>query len=419
MNITTILQKAKQKGVRGTCQAGIRRILAIPNKVLFYWYQKHSPIQQNLVLLESDGDLMDNGYALFDYMNRQGYLEKYHVIWMVSDVEKASKHQFPNTEYLPKFPKYFNHRWAKALATCHWIIFDHANVLCNFYKRKEQKIIYLSHGVGYKNTKANELKQCDLKSPSDFITVPGKLGRICLSNFTGEPIKKTIITGYPRNDYFFQKNKEIQKKIQKCWNFLQYSKVILWMPTFKQSYVNTLSEDYIHNETDLSLFNRMEDLENFSAFLKRKNVLLVLKLHPYQAELPIFQKHYDNILVLRNKDLEAENLQLYQVIPYFDALITDYSSIATDYLLLDKPIIFTLDDYEDYAASRGAFFPKNAKEYMKGYHVYNVDDLERAFCDIVMGKDIYKKEREKILSEYHTYQDGQSSQRVLKAIGIE
>lgn len=419
MNMVIILQKVKQKGIRGTCQAVIRRILAIPNKALFYWYQKHCPIQQNLVLLESDGDLMDNGYALFDYMNRQGYLEKYHVIWMVSDVEKASKHQFSNTEYAPKFPQHINRRWAKALATFHWSIFDHANVLSNFHKRKGQKIVYLSHGVGYKNTKANELKQCDLQSRSDFITVPGKLGRICLSNFTGEPIEKTIITGYSRTDYFFKKNIEVQKKIQQCWQFFQYSKVVLWMPTFKQSNIDTLSENYIHNETGLSLFNHMNDLKRFSAFLKNKNILLVLKLHPYQAELPVFQKHYDNILVLHNKDLEAENLQLYQVIPYSDALITDYSSIATDYLLLEKPIIFTLDDYEKYAASRGAFFPENAKDYMKGYHVYNVDDLEKALSDIVINKDIYKNEREKIFSEYHTYKDGNSARRILDAIGIE
>jgi CDP-glycerol glycerophosphotransferase (TagB/SpsB family) len=419
MDMKTILQKVKQKGVRGTCRAVVRRVFALPNKAFLWWYQRHCPIQQNLILLESDGDLMDNGYALFDYMNRQGYLKKYYVIWMVSDVEKASKHQFPNTEYLPKFPQYFNRRWTKALATCHWCIFDHANVLANINKRKEQKIVYLSHGVGYKTTKANELKQSDLKSRDDFITVPGELGRICLSNFTGEPIEKTIVTGYPRNDYFFQENKNVQKRIQQCWRFQQYSKVILWMPTFKQSDVDILSEDYIHNETGLSLFNHMKDLESFSAFLKEKNILLVLKLHPYQAELPVFQRHYDNILVLRNKDLETENLQLYQVIPYSDALITDYSSIATDYLLLDKPIIFTLDDYEEYAASRGAFFPENAKDYMKGYHIYNVDDLEKALRDIAVGKDIYKEEREKIFPEYHAYKDGNSARRVLDAIGVK
>lgn len=390
MKLTWMLKKMREKGVSGTWKAITRRFFMFSENILISWYQKRCPIQQNLILLESDGDLMDNGYALFDYMNHNGYLDKYHVIWMVTDVNQAAKHKFLNTEYLPKFPQRIDCKWAKILATYHWNIFDHLNVTNWIKKREEQTVTYLTHGVGYKNTKSNEKKECEWKTTTDLITVPGKIGRYCQANFTGEPIEKTAITGFPRNDYFFQKDTGIQNKIQQCWHFQEYRKVVLWMPTFKQSNLEDLSEDYIHNETGLSLFDQMEDLEKFSAFLKEQNVLLVLKLHPYQAELPVFQRKYDNILVLRNKDLEEQDLQLYQVIPYSDALITDYSSIATDYLLLDKPIIFTLDDYEEYAASRGEFYPPNAKDYMKGYHVYNIKDLEKALCDIVEGKDIYK-----------------------------
>lgn len=418
MNITIILQKVKQKGIRGTCQAVIRRILAIPNKALFYWYQKHCPIQQNLVLLESDGDLMDNGYALFDYMNRQGYLEKYHVIWMVSDVEKASKHQFPNTEYLPKFTQHINRRWAKALATFHWSIFDHYNVLYWGKKREGQKFIYLSHGIGYKKIKTNETKRCMEKSRSDYITVPGKIGAEYLSDFTGEPIKKMIVTGYPRNDYFFHGNESIKTLINENWHFNQYRKIVFWMPTFRQSNQAQLSENYIHNETGLPLFESMNELEEFSHFLKRYNILFVLKLHPYQAELPVFKRNYTNILVLRNEDIEELGLQLYQVVPLSDVLITDYSSIATDYLLLDKPIIFTLDDYREYAASRGGLYPENAKDYMSGYHVYTKDELEKALREIIDGKDRHVDFRHKILPQYNKYIDGNSAKRVLDVIGI-
>ena len=56
---------------------------------------------------------------------------------------------------------------------------------------------------------------------------------------------------------------------------------------------------------------------------------------------------------------------------------------------------------------------------MKGYHIYNVDDLEKALRDIAVGKDIYKEEREKIFPEYHAYKDGNSARRVLDAIGVK
>ncbi|WP_432647508.1 CDP-glycerol glycerophosphotransferase family protein [Mitsuokella sp.] len=419
MNLTTIMKKMREKGVSGTLRAiNIRLVMAV-EKGLICWYQKRYPIDQNLILFESDGDLMDNGYALFDYMHRNGYLKKYHVIWMVSNVDKAAKHDFPNTEYLPKFPKDINRKWAKAVSTCHWHICDHCNVMGWVGKREGQKIIYLSHGIGYKKIRKNETKRCMDKGRIDYLTVPGKIGAEYLSDFTGEPIEKTLITGYPRNDYFFQQNDKIKELVNKNWHFDEYQKIIFWMPTFRQSNQTHLSENYIHNETGLPLFESMEELKEFSYFLKQQNILFVLKLHPYQAELPVFKKDYANMLVLRNEDIEKLGLQLYQIVPLSDVLITDYSSIATDYLLLDRPIIFTLDDYKEYGDSRGGLYPENAKEYMGGYHVYTKDELEQALCEIIDGKDRYVDFRHKTLPQYNTYTDGNSSKRVLKAIGIE
>ena len=49
-------------------------------------------------------------------------------------------------------------------------------------------------------------------------------------------------------------------------------------------------------------------------------------------------------------DLEQADVQLYETLSFVDALITDYSSVAIDYLLMDRPIAFTLDDYEKYRA---------------------------------------------------------------------
>ncbi len=50
---------------------------------------------------------------------------------------------------------------------------------------------------------------------------------------------------------------------------------------------------------------------------------------------------------------EKEGLQLYEFIHCADALVSDYSSVAIDYLLLDRPLGFTLDDYKEYTQSRG------------------------------------------------------------------
>ena len=110
-------------------------------------------------------------------------------------------------------------------------------------------------------------------------------------------------------------------------------------------------------------------------------------------------------------------IQLYQFIPLSDALITDYSSVSVDYLLLNKPIIYTLDDYEEYARSRG-FCLDNAINYMKGYHVYDEKGLEDSLIEISNGVDRYAQERETIAKEFHSYRDGNASARILKLAGI-
>ena len=85
---------------------------------------------------------------------------------------------------------------------------------------------------------------------------------------------------------------------------------------------------------------------------------------------------------------------------YVDGLITDYSSIGFDFLLVDKPIGFTLDDYEKYKNSRGFVF-ENPLEYMPGNHIYSLSDLLEFIKNVAEQKDEYKEDRAKVRSIAH------------------
>ena len=416
-----ILQKIKRHGIAGSIQVvGLHAATAFNNK-WFYYYKKHRPMDEHLIVMESEGDLSDNAFALYDYMRHNNYLKKYHVAWLVDHVDEARALQqkrpedFPNTEFVQKVPKKVNRRWAEVLATCKWYIYDHCNLLAPLVKRKEQKVIYLSHGWGYKAAKggctAND------RTHYDMITVTGPIPAKGMSEYWQEPEEKAVITGYPRLDYFFQSNISERKKVNRRWHFDQYKRVIFWMPTFRKSNNETLSEDYIENQTGLPIFETKNSLQQFSRFLKARNVLLVFKLHHLQAELPVFQTHFDNILLVRDEDLLDMGVQLYQFISTADAMISDYSSISIDFMLKDKPIIFTLDDYQEYEKSRG-LFPKNAIDYMKGYHVYNQKELEESIAEIIDGVDKYKEERHAVLKDYHKFTDGNSARRVMDAVEL-
>lgn len=385
------------------------------NNYYYYHYQK-LPIQDNLIVMESEGDLSDNAYALYDYMKTNGFLEKYNVVWLVDDLKAASKNKWLNTTFVTKnLYKTIDQERDKALATCKWYIYDHNNVFAGLVKRQGQMIFNLWHGVGYKGVKGEPILE---KTSFDYFdTLSDKISVYCQAKFFGCSKDKGKALGYPRLDYLFNSQKLGSDFIKKL-GISSKNKVILWMPTFRKSKSVALSEQYEFSNTGLPILYTEQSLKRFDEYLTSNNITILLKVHHLQADLPVFKKKFNNIIIIKDEQIKKAGLQLYQFIAGTDGLITDYSSIAIDYLLMDKPIIFTLDDYEEYDKSRG-FIIDNAKDYMPGHHVYNYDDLIKALDDVSNNKDYYKSDRAKILPLYHKYSDGNSSARVLNFLKIE
>ena len=80
-----------------------------------------------------------------------------------------------------------------------------------------------------------------------------------------------------------------------------------------------------------------------------------------------------------------------ELLNLFDVLITDYSSIYIDYLLLDRPIIFIPYDKQEYLNKRGMNF-----EYDKvtpGYKPENMEEFLQSLNKILLNKDEFKEDR--------------------------
>ena len=92
-------------------------------------------------------------------------------------------------------------------------------------------------------------------------------------------------------------------------------------------------------------------------------------------------------------------------------MVSDYSSVAIDYLLLDRPLGFTLDDYKEYTQSRGWVF-EDPLEYMPGEHIYDVKQFEQFLLDVKDGRDEYAAKRKAVREKTHNVCDNYC-QRVL------
>lgn len=106
---------------------------------------------------------------------------------------------------------------------------------------------------------------------------------------------------------------------------------------------------------------------------------------------------------------------VYDLMKLSDALITDYSSIAFDYMLLNRPIGYAIDDMEQYTIG---FSVPNPLDYMTGMKMKTSAELREFIASVAAGRDDYRAEREKLRDRIHTYQDGKNSKRLLKLLDL-
>lgn len=120
-------------------------------------------------------------------------------------------------------------------------------------------------------------------------------------------------------------------------------------------------------------FDTVLDLGRLSEFAVRHRMLIVMKLHPFlEGKEAIGQ--YSNLM---EYEASAERLSIYAA----GRLITDYSSIFFDFLLLDRPIIFLIHDLENYLQhDRAMYFDFDSMT--PGAKCRNQADLENFLMEI-------------------------------------
>ena len=92
-----------------------------------------------------------------------------------------------------------------------------------------------------------------------------------------------------------------------------------------------------------------------------------------------------------------------------------YSGIFIDYLLLDRPIIFTPVDLESYAKTR-SFLYGPFDEWTPGRKVLTQNELVGEISALLEGGDEFELERRSATNIWHDYQDNKSSERSSEVI---
>ena len=212
---------------------------------------------------------------------------------------------------------------------------------------RDRVVVNLWHGVPFKaiglmNGENSWFQNFCIKhiySKYDSITATSShFAKIMAQSFNVDDSKVKIL-GHPWSDSLWKDNDKcalLNGLFDLPYEISSADKIVLYAPTWRAN-VNTR----IFPFDDFSL----EALEDY---LEQNKMVICLRTHQLDANNIEAYRNCRRILIL-NEDKVSD---IMEVLNAFDILISDYSGLMFDYLLLDRPLILLPYDKEEYLSTR-------------------------------------------------------------------
>lgn len=156
-----------------------------------------------------------------------------------------------------------------------------------------------------------------------------------------------------------------------------------------------------------------EEAAEIRRVLERLGARLVIRSHPLGSGA------YDSVLGERVRLLDAVALrEITPVLGAFDALVTDYSSIAIDFALTGRPILWFAPDLARYGASRGLYEPLDVTAAGRVLHDW-AEVLRRLEAVLPAGTRARRgaeADARALAARFHAHPEGGAAARVLAEI---
>ncbi len=387
---------------------------------------KDQPLKNVIVFRSSTGtweyvpgmDYTDNAKALFEYMLSEHYNKEYKLVWLVKNPEdygdieeKYDNVSFISFDWAVSDDEELRGRYYENICLARFFFFTQASGFCRL-RREGQTRVQLWHGCGPK-AEHYPVRQ---ENHYEYMTVTSKYYADLSRDDFGLRDDQMLITGLAKEDWIFHPKSSWNEIL----NIPKAKKYVFWLPTFR----NTFDEVARYNTNieagieELQLFVDEKLLYDMDLFLKKFDVVLVVKKHPLQKSTLKSKRTFDNIIFLENSQLDKNRLHINQVLGHADALISDYSSVVVDYLLLDRPIGFVLSDKKQFEESRG-LYNDDLQSHFPGEIILTIGDMKKFIKMISEGEDRTGSLRKKSVEISHKYTDDSNSKRILDALGIK
>jgi CDP-glycerol glycerophosphotransferase len=228
-----------------------------------------------------------------------------------------------------------------------------------FKLKRGQICIQLWHGMPIKGVglkDAGEVKDrseiIQRAGKADYYVSSSNLYSSVMTSSFGINKSKFVYTSFPRLDIL--RGSSVRGKNFLNSIFHSSDNIFAYMPTYR-------SLDAVRAGKQKSsewLENIIDELKVLNTWLLKNESYIVIKLHPYDEAL-ISAEIFDgipNVSLVTLNDLQNNQIDFYSILSCCSCLITDFSSVIFDYLVLDRPIIRFSNDNKTYIENRSLNF---------------------------------------------------------------
>ncbi|MET4580643.1 CDP-glycerol glycerophosphotransferase (TagB/SpsB family) [Conyzicola nivalis] len=221
------------------------------------------------------------------------------------------------------------------------------------------------------------------------------------------PNDRVVVTGDPRDDVLLRGEDAERSAAARALVFERLgiapsdSRILLYAPTWRDG------------EADPGIPTD-DEWRRIAALLDASDSILLVRPHPHgvgdYAAGPAFS---DRVLLFDSRLCT----DVTPALPAVDMLITDYSSIAYDFALTGRPIVFLAPDVDAYTASRGLYvaYPTFSGGSETASWSEALDLIERADTAPATRKRL-AEHSESLATAHHAYRDGLNTDRVYREI---
>ena len=256
--------------------------------------------------------------------------------------------------------------------TAGYEFFSHYANDINYWLSGRARKVMLWHGVGLKKvgnhaaaTRLDRLLSPELFRPPFRFVAPSPFMAAHFGRYLEIPSERMVEAMYPRNEVFDKSPEELRRFIRRYDASLAASldrlepgaRLFLYMPTFRET-----GEDFVAAAGF--------DFRALNALMEELGAYFLLKFHPFTRWKPEAVAGLPRIVPLEGR------MDMYPLLPLVDTLVTDYSSIYYDFILLPgKRVIPFPFDYEHYLS--------DCRDFAYDYDAFTPGRRARSFDELL------------------------------------